>query len=214
MRARTKMAYRSEGADPAWSSALKSVQFCLSILEVQMGDRMADSLDEKFGLARGPERVDKWEENRSPESLCFLDEGLALALIKLQECVQSQLLKFDARAKNYLWVVGVDGKLALAIEEIALKPPDAPLSGYPRRRGFRHPVEEKKLGHPTLAGGGKVRIAGELAFDEIGSRRLQWVLNANSGRYCKQLPPTKTQIDAVASLFKAFGIDVKIDYFI
>ncbi|MBL8576059.1 MAG: hypothetical protein JNK47_02440 [Mesorhizobium sp.] len=174
---------------------------------------MQDNLDEIFGVARLPERIDKWEQGRSPESLCSFDDKTATALVKLQECVQSNLLKFDARTKSFLWAIDADGGLTLALEEIAVRPPEAPQAGYARRRGFRHPVEEKKLGHPTLVGGGKARIAGELAFDENGGS-LRWVLNANSGRYCKQLPPTKTQIDAAANLFKTFGMEVKVDYFI
>jgi hypothetical protein len=173
---------------------------------------MSDDLDKTFGRLRNPERIDKWED-RPPESLSNLNRQLADDLIALEKCAQSQLLKFSARTINYLWVVDEAGAIKISVEEIALKPPDAPRAGYPRRRGYRHISEEKKLGHPTLLCGGPARIAGELAFDEI-SGRLRWMLNANSGRYCRREPPTQEQIDAVATLFRELGVDLEVDYLI
>ncbi|UXS39809.1 hypothetical protein FY150_08865 [Agrobacterium tumefaciens] len=169
-------------------------------------------MDEDFGSIRAPEKVDEWEKGRKPESISKLDEMLGAKLAELEKLAQYQLFKFSARAKNYIWAMNETGEIIIAVEELALEKPEASYSGYPRRRGYRHPSEEKKLGHPTLLNGGKARIAGELAFDEDDDNGLVWILNANSGRYCKQKPPTPGQLNKVAEIFKSRGVDVKVDY--
>lgn len=168
-------------------------------------------MDSQFGSVRSPEKIDKREEGRRPESISTLNGSLAGNLEKLKALAQCDLFRFAARAKNYIWAMDEAGKIVIAVEELALDRPEADYTGYPRRRGYKHPSEEKKLGHPTLLNGGKARIAGELAFDDDDDG-LVWVLNANSGRYCKQMPPTNAQIDAVAGVFKGLGVDVKVDY--
>lgn len=104
------------------------------------------------------------------------------------------------------------GDIYIAVEEIALQSLAELHVGYPRLRGYEHPSEHKKLGHPTLLGGGEARIAGELALDEMKGK-LHWFLNAHSGRYCRQLPPSKSQLASVAASFKQFGVLVEVDDF-
>ncbi|APH72609.1 hypothetical protein BSQ44_15520 [Aquibium oceanicum] len=136
---------------------------------------------------------------------------MAESLTGLERCVQNILLRFAATTQNYLWAMNADGKILIAVEEIAEFDGIPNTRGYPRRRGHRHPSEDQKLGHPTLVQGGEVRIAGELALDEYGDG-VRWVLNANSGRYCRQKPPRKEQVDAVVELFRESGLDVEVDY--
>jgi hypothetical protein len=152
-----------------------------------------------------------WEHERVPNSLCTLDPDLAGRLKNLEQCVQTALLKFAATTQNFLWAIDATGNVLVAVEEIGEFGDTPSMRGYPRRRGLRHPAEDRKLGHPTLVKGGKVRIAGELALDEDGDG-VHWVLNANSGRYCKQKPPRKAHVDAVARLFSDIGLDVSVDY--
>lgn len=104
-----------------------------------------------------------------------------------------------------------EGKIHIAVEELAVMQAETAYSGYPRRRGYRHPSEDKKLGHPTLLNQKSARIAGELAFDEIDGS-LRWVFNANSGRYCRSNPPLAEQVEAVADIFRNFGLDVYVDF--
>jgi hypothetical protein len=166
--------------------------------------------DKKYGVPRLPERVDKWEAGRSPASLSNLDSGVASDLAAVEKLAQTPLFRHSERAKNYIWAMAVDGSIKIAVEELAPDPVMSDGAGYPRRRGYAHPSEEKKLGHPTLLGGAEARIAGELAFDEFDGE-LRWVFNVNSGRYCRQQPPSAEQIASAADLFRNLGLDIFVD---
>lgn len=170
---------------------------------------MTENLDQRYGPVRLPEKVDEWERDRKPASLSDL-RAAARSLLDIENLANSFLMRQSLRAQNFLWVMDADGFVLIAVEELAITYPDVPYSGYPRRRGYRHPHEEKKLGHPTLVAGGPARIAGELALDTDGAG-LRWILNANSGRYCRQMPPDSAHLACVAALFKAHGVTVNID---
>ena len=172
---------------------------------------MSQNLDIEFGELRAPEKIMAWEKGRRPNSLCTVDANLLMTLSALRDCAQSQLLKSAAQTQNYLWIMDDNGDIKIAIEEIAILDGKPDTRGFPRRRGYKHPSEDQKLGHPTLLDGGDARIAGELALDLDGNRLL-WVLNANSGRYCKQKPPSKRQVDATAKLIRDMGLDIQVDY--
>lgn len=169
-----------------------------------------EDLDKDFGPARSPERIDRWEQDSEPESLSTLDADLAERLVRLEQIAQCNLLRHAELAKNYIWAMAPDGSIRIAVEELAIEPRPEVSTGYPRRKGPVHPSEEKKLGHPTLLGGGLARIAGELAFDEFDGV-LKWVFNVNSGRYCKQLPPSPDQVERAATIFRNHGLDIVID---
>lgn len=173
-------------------------------------------LDAEFGVPRSPKRIDDWEQAQVPLSRCILDDGVAGVLSGLEKAVQGDLLRPAAQAKNFIWAMDEDGEVIIAVEEIAptaYEGQRAVPKGYPRRKGLEHPVEKRKLGHPTLLGGGDARIAGELAFDmDSSGTRLVWMLNANSGRYCAETPPTTEQIDNIARLFVKRGLTVTVDY--
>lgn len=166
-------------------------------------------LDLTYGEKRAPQSIDPWE-NLAPVSLSTLDGNLASELAALETAAQGGLFRAAARTFTYIWAMDGTGAVKMAMEELALRQPDARFGGYPRRRGYSHPAESKKLGHPTLLNGGEARIAGELAFDELGGR-LRWVLNANSGRYCRHKPPTENQLGNVSLIFRQLGIDPIVD---
>lgn len=172
---------------------------------------MSDELDQDFGVPRKPEKVDVWEQNIKPLSLSRLEDA-ANTLKSLTELADQALVQADLRVKTFLWVMDGNGEIFVAIEELAPKTPAAPHSGFPRRRAFGHPAEEKKLGHPTLIDAGEARIAGEIAFDrQQNSSSLQLVLNANSGRYCRQNPPSRQQVHRIADKFRAYGLAIEVD---
>jgi hypothetical protein len=172
---------------------------------------MTEYLDEQFGELRPPERIMHWEKGRRPNSLCTVDVNIVATLTKLRECAQSQLLRSAAQTQNYLWIMDASGSIKIAIEELALLDGKPDTRGFPRRRGYKHPSEDKKLGHPTLLDGGSARIAGELVLD-LHEGKLHWVFNAASGRYCREKPPTQRQVDAAANLVRGMGLEVTVDY--
>ncbi|MGE6697145.1 hypothetical protein ACQKH5_05585 [Hyphomonas sp. NPDC076900] len=173
---------------------------------------MSEELDIQFGTPRTPEKVDDWERDRRPKSLSELNANLAATLCDLDKLAQTSLMRCALSAKSYIWAMDEAGKIVVAVEELAIEEPEGVYSGYPRRRGLRHPSEEKKLGHPTLLNEGSARIAGELAFDEVENNVVTWVINANSGRYCRQKPPEKQQLDNVAARFRELGVSLIVDY--
>ncbi|MGV3489837.1 MAG: hypothetical protein ACO1OG_00810 [Devosia sp.] len=166
------------------------------------------NLDAKFGSVRSPSEIRKWED-RSPDSVAKLDAQLGKSLAALLAASQHGLLKYVAQSTNYLWVMDASGDVWIAVEELAVRFPD--LSGLPMLRRIQHPADTKKLGHPTLVANGPARIAGELAMDER-SGQLAWIMNAQSGRYCRKLPPTRSQVESVAALFATFGLHVQVDH--
>lgn len=168
-------------------------------------------LDSLFGEPRSPEKVDPWEQGQKPASLCSLQEAVPVLRL-FAEISASPLYSAALRAKNFLWIMDEAGEIYISIEELAPVSNQTPYPGFPRRRAFRHPAEERKLGHPTLIDAGRARAAGELAFDisEDGPH-MQLILNANSGRYCRQKPPTNEQLQRVQAIFRAHNIDVVLD---
>jgi len=164
-----------------------------------------------YGVPRLPDKIDEWERGRIPRSLCTLTQDVAEALRVYGRLSEAPLFHAEALAKTYIWAIDPAGELKLALEELAVQEPESKYQGYPRRRGYRHPAEERKLGHPTLLGGGPARIAGELVQDD-GTSGPHWVVNANSGRYCKHQSPSERQLGNVAAKFKSFGLDVMVDF--
>lgn len=168
------------------------------------------SLDDEFGVPRLPEKVEKWE-NRRPDSLTLLSRDVASALMVLRDAALHPLVTHVVRATNYLWAMDVRGDIWLAVEELATRQDEAALVGFPKFRGFIHPADVTKLGHPSLIDGREARVAGELGLDAPNGS-LEWVLNGHSGRYCRVQPPTPGQLDNVAARFRSLGMTLEVDY--
>jgi len=100
-------------------------------------------LDEEYGELRDAVKIEEWEKNCQPISLSELDADLANSLSELEKIVQCDLLRADARIKNYIWAMDEEGKIKIAIEELAVYKSEAQFNGYPRRRGYIHPSKEK-----------------------------------------------------------------------
>jgi len=168
-------------------------------------------LSEKYGNPRWPSKVHGWEAGRAPRSLSRLDEATGEALVRFKSANQDSLFKFAAKCVTYLWVMDVDGVVHISVEELALMPDGTDVTGYPRRRDFPvHPVEEKKLGHPTLVNGERARMGGELFLDNTCSE-LCWYINVNSGRYCKDAPPSETQVQNILTLFRE-AVETSVEF--
>lgn len=167
-------------------------------------------LDALYGHMRPPMYLRAWED-RAPVSLSILDRNLAQALSNLKSVCEHSLLKMVAQSTNYLWAMDVGGNVWIAVEELAFRSIESDTSGLPMLRRILHPSDTKKLGHPTLVNRGEARIAGELAMD-AGDGGLRWILNAQSGRYCRENPPSQAQIDNVGKLFQSFGLSVDVEY--
>jgi hypothetical protein len=170
-------------------------------------DSEDESPDLKYGVLRSPSDVRDWERNTIPKSKVLLDREMGRRLVQYQEVCQSDLFRSAARCFAFIWIMNAKCDVFVSYEELAIDPDtQAPngsaMHGHPRRKGWPvHPSQERKLGHPALADGKEVRVAGELFLDVINDS-LQWYVNCGSGRYCRETPPTGAQCGAVHELFK------------
>jgi hypothetical protein len=168
-----------------------------------MSSTVAEMMDADFGVPRAPDNMYIWEIDRLPRSLSKLCANLGQQLSQLVDLANVNLFRFSSRAITYIWAMDVFGDIHIAVEELAELPDGRNLTGHPRRRDYpQHPAEEKKLGHPTLLGGGLARMAGELFLDKDTDGVMIWYINDNSGRYCKRIPPTQSNKDKILNKFR------------
>ncbi|QYK40740.1 MAG: hypothetical protein KF887_15205 [Paracoccaceae bacterium] len=163
-------------------------------------------LDELYGLPRSAESTNDWETGHEPLSLCFFDAGVGKAMAEFRELALAQPFRAAAQTLNFIWGMGEDGKIRIAIEEIAQINERPVPRGIPIRRGMDPMLSsEKKLGHPCIVAHGTARIAGELYLDESTDveNELAWTLNARSGRFhgSEDRRPKIEQIRNVARIF-------------
>ena len=74
--------------------------------------------------------------------------------------------------------------------------------------------EQKYIGHPSLAGGGRARISGELRFkaDPDNPSSGKFYINNDSGRFSKFADRNEMQLKRVAELFRKAGLAVETVY--
>lgn len=67
------------------------------------------------------------------------------------------------------------------------------------------------LGHATLAGAARVRMAGEVFYDRLTG---EWVVMNSGGRYAVggRVPHTPRQVENVGEMFRKAGLRVRVDY--
>jgi adenylate cyclase len=156
-----------------------------------------------FGTLRLPSRIDSWE-NRKPASLAILNESLGQSLLNWAASVNNRLLWISATNTNFIWVMDQEGVVHIAVEELAELEDGTKVIGIPRRAKLSHKSQDKKLGHPTLIEGRAARIAGQLFLDGPESGPLNWYIDDNSGRYCRELKPSTENKSSVLSLFRSY----------
>jgi len=133
-------------------------------------------LDRAFGPERTAFIFKAWE--KKPNGQVIINRTRQIALSGTAE----RSITLHPR-KTYIWGIDGDGNLLVA-EEIL---------GGPR--------PHMKLGHPSLNGGGPMRIAGDLHFDPSTN---SWVMNNMSGRYHAFGPPADyDQLRRAALLLKS-----------
>jgi hypothetical protein len=159
-----------------------------------------------------PSRIDSWEQQAKPRSLSSLDSRVGITLKRYRRIAKSELLKFDAMVKRFIWAMDAGGAVKIAVEELAGMPDGSASVGHPRRRHYPiHPAQERKLGHPCLVNGVEARIAGEFFLDESERGDLVWYVNVKSGRYCRDRRPTKKHQENVLGHFRNM-IDAEIQF--
>lgn len=186
-------------------------------------------LDQAFGVVRDAKgdpnskpKADEltgrqdWEQGKMQASLTDLDKVTGASLRQFKEAAQNNLLRWVSKSMTFLWGVEPDGRVKIAVEEIASIDGKVVTPGFSSRREIpRNVTLDQKLGHPCLMETTSARIAGELYLDKdsVDDERLVWRLNDHSGRYHANGNPSPTdeQISNVARIFaNCIGEDIEI----
>jgi hypothetical protein len=182
-------------------------------------------MDEEYGVLRvaiGDAKANAdgrqlWEVSMAPESICALDDELGNRLKLLLKAASCKLLQSASQSLLFLWGMEGDGKIMIAVEEVAQINEQPVPKGFPTRRGLPKKLTlDHKLGHPCIMSSNQARIAGELYIDAAPSNdgTLVWMLNARSGRFHEppERRPTDGQLRNVAKLFaSAIGEAIEIE---
>ncbi len=179
-----------------------------------------EDMDEHFGVVKAAdsqysdEPSMDWEKDRSPSSLCVLDDESAAALKKFCEACASKPISDLSRGVTFIWAMKPSGEIAVAVEALAELDGTKIYGGFPIRRNFPLDVDgERKLGHPCLHPDMEARAAGELYLDKVDGAYF-WHLNFLSGRYHRDPAkrPNAQQIMNFARHFASkIGMDIHLD---
>lgn len=168
--------------------------------------------DDEFGVPLIPEDIKSAEKKKSPRSLQRLTNASADALCKYICAADDGLLipQVNHDVLPILWVVGEDGEIYFAMEEVISLEDQSFL--YPLSRKFDVPSNHAKLGHPSLLQGSRSgRIGGEIRYDpEYGER--DWVISNKSGRYGFPATRERKHLENVAKRFANVGIFFEVYY--
>ena len=169
-------------------------------------------LDDEFGVAFVPEEIETIEEENPPRSLQKLTSETGEALLKYAGAADDGLLipQVNHDVLPILWVVGEDGEVYFALEEVISLSEKSFL--YPLSRKFDLPSNHAKLGHPSLLQGDRGgRIGGEIRFDpDYGEQN--WVISNKSGRYGYPTTRQRKHLENVAKKFEGVGIRLEVYY--
>ncbi|OSI62573.1 hypothetical protein BSZ18_18630 [Bradyrhizobium canariense] len=177
------------------------------------GPTLILALDETFGEALAPDRVDPLEGELRPQSLHRLSRDTARLLKQLMVVTEKGLgvTRYVYSELPILWVVDSVGKFWFSIEEVV----NATTREYifPRARYFRTAEGTQKLGHPALIEAGPGRIGGEILFDLHYKPSAAWCITNGSGRYGTRPGRTPDHLANAAKEFARYGIKLQ-DVFI
>jgi len=173
------------------------------------GATKAATLDEIFGEALDPIRVDALEGQLRPQSLHLLSRNTARLLKRLMAVTEKGLgvTRYVYSELPILWVVDSMGKLWFSIEEVV----NASTQEYifPRARNFPAAEGMQKLGHPALIEAGPGRIGGEILFDLDLKPSGAWCITNASGRYGTRPGRVPNHLANAAREFARYGIDLQ-----
>ncbi len=214
--ARGRALIRSPSAPPQQShgnfrtrSASPPAQASAPSVTTMLGFKRAHKLDKQFGSLQWPRSVPapslslpsisikSWEFDDGGKPLMQGDRifvpdekghfpNLA-ALLDLEAIKTGE--------KQYIWAISKLGRLIIAEEKKI------------------HDNPRKTLGHPTLVGGGRARIAGELRWHQVDpkdpSSEGWFYINIASGRYSFYVDRNQVQLQSATALFRKAGLAVK-----
>lgn len=194
---------RTRSASPPAHAASLSIASLL-------GFNKAHQLDKKFGSLQWPHAhpgfraIKSWESNAAGRPLMLSNRIVVpdekghfpnlTALLDLE--------KLKTGKKKYMWAIGKRGRLIIAEEKkISINTPTGKQLQY--------------MGHPTLVGGGRARIAGELLWfqtDPKDPSSGKFYINNYSGRFSLFADRNEAQLQRVAELFEQAGLTVETAY--
>lgn len=181
----------------------KSASASLSKL---LGFRKAHQLDKDFGSLQWPRddpgfpSIKPWEFDAAGAPL-MLDDRIFVPDEKGHFVNLAALLdleKLKTGEKLYMWSVSKLGRLIISEErEISVNTPNG--------------EEQKYIGHPSLVGGGRARISGELWFkaDPNNPSSGKFYISNESGRFSTFTDRNESQLIRVAGLFRKAGLAVE-----
>ena len=217
--ARGRALMRSPSAPPQQShgnfrtrSASPPAQASAPSVTTMLGSKRAYQLDEQFGSLQWPRSlpvpslyppsipisIKSWEFDDDGKPLMQGDR-IFVPDKKGRFPNLTALLDLEAiktGEKQYIWAISKLGRLIIAEEKKI------------------HDTPRKTLGHPTLVGGGRARIAGELWWHrgdpkDPSSEECFYIKNT-SGRYSVYVDRDMAQLQSAAVLFLKAGLAIKI----
>jgi hypothetical protein len=176
------------------------------------GKAASGSLDDAYGEALPPNRIDLLEKALLPRSLQQLSSESAELLSQLMTATEQGLgvARYVYCELPILWVMDLAGNLWFSIEEIVNI--DTHEFVLPRLRNAAVEEGKQRLGHPSLIGGNPGRIGGEIYFDNDFDPS-SWFITNGSGRYGLCYGRTSLHLSNAAQCFAAHGIRLR-EFFI
>lgn len=165
------------------------------------------NLDEKFGVCIPPGKVRDIESKFKPVSYINFNNGGSNILKGLFDKTQSGCYISYCLYSEFtiLWLINQEGELIVSIEEVVADEDGAERYPLPRRVPYDNPIRHRRLGHPSLVGGGVARIAGELSYEP---ETETWYLTNRSGRFGANVGRSPDQLEEVAKRFRDEGFTI------
>lgn len=188
--------FRTRGASPPDHATAPSLSSLL-------GFGRAHQLDKDFGSLQWPRgspnfpAIKPWEFDAAGVPL-MRDDRIFVSDKKGHFPNLSALLdleKLKTGEKKYMWAIGKSGNLIISEEMPA---------------GVNKNGEPQYIGHPSLVGGGRARISGELLFEADPNKPLsgKFYINNVSGRFSQFADRDGEKLKNAARLFRRAGLAV------
>lgn len=165
-------------------------------------------MSDRFGSPIKPKYHDNIERHKKPDSLQKLDEVSAKLLAQYLGAANDGLLmpRVTHQTIVILWLIDEAGDCWYCIEEMYKS--DSEISVFPRLDEVDYPKGFEKLGHPSLIGASKARIAGEIIWSGHNCSEGKWLISNKSGRYGIRPEILENHLLSAKDLFGGFGIEL------